>query len=360
MAIGTPVSQGTHAYASGALSGSSTMTVTTLANIAAGSLIVVATGNFDSSLRSISSVSDSAGNSYVNATTSANGNNKSEIWYKANCAALSSGGTITITFSSSFSAGGGGTACAASVTGVTTVGPLDQVAQNNSASATSITTTTGTLSRANEICFAASYDNDSAGVTYTEASGFSSINSDIASGARLALSYETVAATTAISYTPTFSSAGAIVQPVATFIGPIDTTLTASAGSYALSGAAATLGKLYRLTADAGAYVLAGFAATFPRAVRLTATAGSYILTGAAATLRHGIMMAANAGSYVLSGTSASLKRGFRMTAAPGSYMITGMAVIVARVVTPANKFVIRAADFVLQKLRVNPPTLEK
>ena len=62
-------------------------------------------------------------------------------------------------------------------------------------------------------------------------------------------------------------------------------TLTAAAGSYSLTGNAATLSAGKRLTAAAGAYSLTGNASAMALARKITAAAGSFALTGNAATL---------------------------------------------------------------------------
>jgi hypothetical protein len=88
---------------------------------------------------------------------------------------------------------------------------------------------------------------------------------------------------------------------------PTGYTLTALAGSYALTGVAATVSRSRLLTASAGAYVYTGQTATLLRSSLLTAQPGAYSLTGQSATLT----FTAAAGAYVL-------------TALPGSYEVTG------------------------------------
>lgn len=106
--------------------------------------------------------------------------------------------------------------------------------------------------------------------------------------------------------------------------GSANKTLVAAAGSYSLSGTAASL-KLGRVVAAAaGSYALSGSAATLRRALPLVAGAGSYSLTGVTAGLLHGWKVAAGAGSYSISGTAATLRAGKAVAAAAGSYSITG------------------------------------
>jgi len=121
--------------------------------------------------------------------------------------------------------------------------------------------------------------------------------------------------------------------------------LSAAAGSYAITGAAAGLGPGYQLT---------GFPATFVTgggAVTLTAAAGSYALTGSAAALVYSATITAAAGSYALTGSAIGLGLGYKLTgsaaafvvgvagvttlpAAAGSYALTGTA---AGFLTPFN-----------------------
>lgn len=103
-------------------------------------------------------------------------------------------------------------------------------------------------------------------------------------------------------------------------------TIAASAGSYAVTGTAATL-KLGRLIgATSGSYALTGQTATLRRNLPITAGVGSYSISGTAVTLRHTYVTPAAAGSYSINGTAVSLKRGFQLTALSGNYGFSGAA----------------------------------
>lgn len=103
-------------------------------------------------------------------------------------------------------------------------------------------------------------------------------------------------------------------------------TLAADAGSYSLTGTAATL-KVARInTAGAGSYALTGTAATLRRNLPLVAGAGSYSLTGTAASVLHNWINTAGAGSYALTGTAATPKHGYAVGAGAGSYALSGAA----------------------------------
>lgn len=118
-------------------------------------------------------------------------------------------------------------------------------------------------------------------------------------------------------------------------------TLGADAGSYAITGAAATLQAARRLAADAGSYTLTGQAATLRAARLLAADAGSYTLTGQAATLLVSRLLAADTGSYSVTGLDATLTytpsgATYTLAADAGSYTLTGAAatLLVSRVLS--------------------------
>ena len=62
-------------------------------------------------------------------------------------------------------------------------------------------------------------------------------------------------------------------------------TLTADAGSYSISGVAATIARNKALSAGSGAYTVTGVAATVGKTIVITAEPGSYIVTGSDAVL---------------------------------------------------------------------------
>lgn len=85
------------------------VTVTTTAAIAAGDLIIVSvSGENVGDLSNLASITDTAGNTYTSAKFTVDGgqNTLAAVWYCANCAALSSGSTVTVTFNSQLLASG--------------------------------------------------------------------------------------------------------------------------------------------------------------------------------------------------------------------------------------------------------------
>lgn len=100
--------------------------------------------------------------------------------------------------------------------------------------------------------------------------------------------------------------------------------LTADAGSFAVTGSAATLTKTWLLSADAGSFLITGTAASLERGRLLTADAGSYAFTGVNVTLNKGVSLVADAGSYACTGTDADLLKTWILTADTGSFAFTG------------------------------------
>lgn len=350
MAIGTPVSIGS---LSSGTAGSSSYSLTTTAAVVAGDLVVVVFEYDGNTALSVSSVS-LGGCTFQQAVASSSGTSMAALWYAMNCPGVASGSTLTVNLSTT--AGGASPAIgihAARVTGIIGTGALDS---GNTAHQETTTSTpsvaTGTLSRSAEALFGFAY-NQNVAVTYTEASGFSTLSSNTTNG-QGRLSYKVVAANSAVTYAPSWSSSGVARTLIAPFLGTQATSMSTAAGSYTLTGAAATLGKLYRLITTAGAYALTGSAPNFPRAVRLVTAAGSYVMTGAAPTVGRGLRMLASAGSYAMTGAAPLTRFARRMSTAAGSYTLTGINLVTATFPSAGN--LIRKSKYVLQNLRRNRP----
>lgn len=108
-------------------------------------------------------------------------------------------------------------------------------------------------------------------------------------------------------------------------------TLTASGGTYALTGTAAALKVSRKLVAAGGTYALTGAAATLKAGRKVVAESGSYVLTGASAGLVADRKLIAGSGSYALTGTDATLTYDpagatYTLSADGGSYTLTGQA----------------------------------
>lgn len=102
--------------------------------------------------------------------------------------------------------------------------------------------------------------------------------------------------------------------------------LTAAAGSFALSGQAASLKAGRSVTAAAGSFSLSGQSATLKAGRVLVSAAGSFTLSGQPATLYRAITLTAGAGSFTLSGQAASFGLTRTLSAGAGSYSLSGQA----------------------------------
>lgn len=283
MPIGTPVTLGS-AVTTG---NPSTLTLTTAANIVTGDLVVVATGCRSNAQRSVASVSDGT-NTYTQAGTINDGANVFDIWYKENATAVLAGGTITATLNAAITGGGnGGVVQAYRVTGIAASSSLDKVA-TQAATTSTPSVASGTLTQASELAVGAA-SQWAATPTYTESSGFTAVNS--ATSASLLstdMSYQIVAATTTVTFAPSWSGSGQCLTLIATF----KAAATAWQGTSSLNGvgslsatsqlakqASATLAGAGSLAASASIGLIA--AASFAGAGSLTANGEAAKLIGA-------------------------------------------------------------------------------
>lgn len=217
--IGTPASLGTPTNTAGASFIGTTFTFTTNVNIVAGDLVVANVQIANAVLSNVVSISDGT-NSYSLAKAINNGGtDDNELWYVANATAVGSGATITVTISSVGDASNGITIEAYRVSGIALV-PLDQTASQSATTATP-SVATGTLAQAKEIVFGASWRGNGT-PTYAEATGFSNLVNALSVGngnGKTSLAYQTVAATSAITYAPTWNSSGRCQTLIASFKG---------------------------------------------------------------------------------------------------------------------------------------------
>lgn len=218
--IGTPISIGSVVMSAATRSSA---TLTTTANIPAGSLVVIGFHAPFSGAQTVSSVSDGT-NSYSSAVTNAyDGSTQlvSAIYYKENASAVSSGATITITFSGSTIAQPT-VITAGYVTGTITSSSLDKTNSGTTSAGTAYASgSTGTLTQANEVAFG--YIGEyNASVTITEGSGFSTLNNPRQGGGsnfNANQAYQIVSATTALNYQPSTSANTYGKALIATFKG---------------------------------------------------------------------------------------------------------------------------------------------
>lgn len=220
--ITTPVSLGS-AISSAATR--STWTLTTTAAIPGGSLVVIGIQAQKSSAISISSVSDGT-NTYTRAVGNAwevGTALVTDLWYKENATAVGSGATITATFSVATDANPS-IINAAYVTGTIASSSLDKSNSGLTNGATAYASgTTGTLTQANEVAFGFMGDyTGTSNPTVTEGSGFTNVNTTSQGSGNFfnsRLSYQIVAATTALNYQPSTSVNSFGKALIATFKG---------------------------------------------------------------------------------------------------------------------------------------------
>jgi len=100
--------------------------------------------------------------------------------------------------------------------------------------------------------------------------------------------------------------------------------VTADAGSYTLTGGAATFKRDLVVQGDAGSFALTGVAASLLAARILTSEAGAYALTGYSSTLIHNDVLYAGYFAFAYTGYDAELSANRLLVADAGAYSITG------------------------------------
>lgn len=218
--IGTPVQLGSSLSSAAARS---SWTLTTVAAIPAGALVVIGIQALFGVAQTISSVSDGT-NTYAAAVTNAWEATTQLVdacWFIQNAAPVASGATITVNFSAS-TAAQPSIINAAYVTGILAASSLDKTNSGLTSNGTAYASgTTGTLAQAKEIAFGfiGAYN---ANATITDGAGFTGLNTTSqGSGGffQSRLSYQIVAATTALNYQPSTNVATFGKALIATFKG---------------------------------------------------------------------------------------------------------------------------------------------
>lgn len=103
-------------------------------------------------------------------------------------------------------------------------------------------------------------------------------------------------------------------------------TLTASAGSFSLTGNAANLTAIRKITAATASVSLTGNGAGLSANRKLLAATGSYTLTGNSTGLVAQRKLLATTRAYVLTGNSAGLTAQRKLLASVGTFTLTGIA----------------------------------
>jgi len=109
------------------------------------------------------------------------------------------------------------------------------------------------------------------------------------------------------------------------YVGGTDYPLTASAGSFTLTGNATAFQKAWKMAAAVGSFTLTGIAVAFNigKGYIMTAAAGVFNLTGNNATFSKAVTMIAAAGSFTLTGVAATLNKGKTMAVTAGSFVVS-------------------------------------
>ncbi len=243
MAIGTPTDLGT---GQSKVSGT-TLTITTLAAIPAGALVVVCITNDIGSLNTISSISDGTNTGYKSSGGLENivaASLTHEIWYMENAVAVSSSATITINMSTSTAKSAAAFYC----TGIAASSSLDgfPVSTPASGSGTAVSIATGAAtSQANELIVVSFGLARVIGDTFTITSAHTAPPTRVATTGNPATSNrmteggsQVVSSTGTQTFTATITSA-AWAGAIACFIGIVDASPSISGVSS--TGAAASL-----------------------------------------------------------------------------------------------------------------------
>src|SRR5215472_1141512 len=204
-----------------AVSGSSLTTTTTDA-ITSGNLAIIAIGQNNNSVVTITGVSDGT-NTYAQAAHQTNASAAfNDIWYKANAAAVASGATITVTYSG---ANGGGFQhiIAAQASGIATASPFDKTAGANSATTTApVTIPALTTAPQLDFCYARTSVQGAGSTISIPDPGWTNLYNALQTGSQnqlISLDWRAVTNPVSVGYNPTVSAAPSInINACATFI----------------------------------------------------------------------------------------------------------------------------------------------
>ena len=208
MTISTPVQIGTAT----STTSTTTLVITTGTASPAGACIVVAIGWVNVST-TLSSVTDSAGNTYTIGTLATGTLTRGYFAFSANALALPSSGTITFTTAAAVTIKG---ACAVSVVGLSSA-PADTEGAGATGASTAPTITSAALAQPDEIVFGFTVVNSGNLDAFTQASGFTANANALPSGCAVRSGYQIVSATTAVTYAPTLGTSRTWVTQIKTF-----------------------------------------------------------------------------------------------------------------------------------------------
>ncbi len=133
--------------------------------------------------------------------------------------------------------------------------------------------------------------------------------------------------------------------------------LAANTGSFSVTGANVELLPAKHLDVDAGSFALTGSALNW----WMMAPAGSFTVTGSTADLQssQAPVLEADAGSFAVTGTAATLGYGFTIVPVAGSYLITGADAVLFRAMSltaDAGSFTFTGENVDFEIVAVPPP----
>lgn len=220
MTIGTPVEVGSGQWTTG-----STIPITLTANVPAGSTLVLSSNVLGALAvqTPVSAVADAASNPWAVGLNKGQGGGPedTDIWFGRMNTGLSSGGTVTVTYSG-VGGLGQGIAGLSYITGLDTTSPLDKAVGAVGSSTAPSSGTSGTLAQASEICFGVvGRFNAASTVTLTSIGSFTAMtklqNSTGTTRCTAWPAYFIVSATTAQTYSGTLSVTGGWEAILVTF-----------------------------------------------------------------------------------------------------------------------------------------------
>ena len=107
-------------------------------------------------------------------------------------------------------------------------------------------------------------------------------------------------------------------------------------------------GTDYPLTASLGTFTLTGIASAFNYATSIVASAGSFVLTGIANAFATGKGIVADGATFVLTGISVSFAGALSMVASAGSFTLTGISAVLdatAKIIAGTAEFLFTGVD---------------
>jgi len=320
------------------------VTVTTSAAIAAGDLIIVSvSGENVGDLNDLSSVTDSAGNTYVSAIHTVDGgqNTLAAVWYCANCLALANGSTVTVTFTSQLLASGESWEVTVDdVSGAATSSVTDGTNSHNSqdiSSPTTWDTNSITTTNAADLLWVAmgNNQNEPAAVTNAQSAPTTgwTIQTGIVAGPSshngLRTAYQIVSATGTYKGGGTAQAFGNGVSAVIVAFkqgAGGGTPLTAQAAVMLATAVNAAMAEAVALSATPALGVMVAPSATLATAVPLTAAHASAIMVTGNATLQTSTALTAQAASMVMVAPNATMAEAVALTASPASMVMVAPA----------------------------------